>query len=95
MKKISSLACAALLGVTLGQTSFAREGVCKITEPKGGPLNARVVPDGRIINKLQNGRKVYLGEISYDSAGQPWIKVYEANSGRYLGWVFREYISCY
>ena len=95
MKKILSLACATLLGLTMSQVSFAREGVCKITEPKGGPLNARVIPDGKIINKLKNGRKVYSGEIGYDSAGQPWTKVYDANSGRYLGWVFREYISCY
>lgn len=95
MKKTMSITLVAIIGLTMGQASFAREGYCKITEPKGGPLNARIIPDGKIINKLKNGRKVYSGEIGYDSAGQPWVKVYDAKSGRYLGWIFREYISCY
>lgn len=95
MKQFLAVLLCTLLGLTATQASFAREGVCKVTEPKGGPLNARVVPDGRVINKLNNGRKVYQGDIGYDNAGQNWVKVYDANTGRYLGWVFREYISCY
>jgi hypothetical protein len=38
---------------------------------------------------------VRLVNIAYDALGRPWGYIVSWNSGRNLGWVFREFISCY
>lgn len=73
------------------------ETSCKITDPTGTPLNVRDEPNGKVINALKNGRKVYIHQISYDSKGRPWAKIggYYNSEYRVWGWVLREFISCY
>ena len=73
------------------------EKVCKVTDPTGTPLNVRDKPSGRVINRLRNGREVYIEETAYDSQGRPWVKVGGYYNGKYRiwGWVIREFISCY
>ncbi|BAY03526.1 SH3 domain-containing protein [Anabaena sp. PCC 7938] len=68
-----------------------------MTDPTGTPLNVRDIPNGRIINKLKNGKEVYILEITYDNKRRPWAKIGGYHNGQYRiwGWVFREFVSCY
>lgn len=73
------------------------ETVCKVTDPTGTPLNIRSKPNGKVINKLKNGRKVVITDNAYDNKGRPWVYLegYYKGEYRYWGWAIREFISCY
>ncbi len=73
----------------------AQAQVCKVTDPTTTKLNVRDSPSGKIIGKLANGRVVYIADTDYDYKGKPWVLVFDAKTDRYLGWVFREFVSCY
>lgn len=73
----------------------AHAETCKVTDPTGTPLNARATPNGKIIGKVSNGKVIYTSEYDYDNKGRPWAMVFDAKNDRYIGWVFREFISCY
>jgi hypothetical protein len=70
---------------------------CKITDPTGTPLNVRSSPNGRILRKIANGAVVFIEDTTYDSKNRAWAKISipVRNGRRILGWVFREFISCY
>jgi uncharacterized protein YraI len=68
--------------------SGAASAACVVTDPTGTPLNIRSAPNGDIIGTLRNGATVTIYGTSYDSRGRLW-----ANIG--IGFVFREFISCY
>lgn len=70
---------------------------CKVTDPTGTPLNVRASPNGRILRTIRNNTVVYVEEYSSDRNGKPWarISIPSKNGRRVLGWVFREFISCY
>ncbi|AFY96209.1 hypothetical protein [Chamaesiphon minutus] len=96
-----------LLATTIGMCaaalpSQAQDGVssgraCRVTDPTGTPLNARLQPNGKIVNRIRNGRTVYAQSISSDREGKPWVLVASKERGSYkiLGYVLREYVSCY
>lgn len=92
---IKSLLTAAgmTLAMTLSTSVFAQ--TCKVTDPTGTPLNARATPNGKIIGKVKNGTVVYVSEYDYDSKGRPWAQIFNAKNDKYIGRVFREFISCY
>lgn len=73
----------------------AHAQTCKVTDPTGTPLNARATPNGKIISKVKNNTVVYVSEYAYDDKGRPWALVFNAKNNKYIGWVFREFISCY
>lgn len=66
---------------------------CMVTDPTGTPLNIR---DQRkhIIGAIENGRVVTILRYGHDDAGKPWAYV-ATPGGRRLGWVYREFVSCY
>jgi hypothetical protein len=66
---------------------------CKVTDPTGTPLNIRS-QEGGVIGTIENGRVVFVQRYGEDSNGKPWAYVSTAG-GRRLGWVYREFISCY
>ena len=70
---------------------------CRVTDPTGTPLNARLQPNGKVVNRLKNGRTVYAQSISTDDEGKPWALVAIKNQGKYkiMGYVLREFITCY
>jgi hypothetical protein len=70
---------------------------CRVTDPTGTPLNARLQPNGKIVNRITNGRIVYAQSIARDNEGKPWVLVAVRNQGKYriLGYVLREFVSCY
>lgn len=70
---------------------------CKVTDPTGTPLNVRASPNGRITGKIRNGTVVYIENTAYDNRGKEWARIgtYRGRNYVVLGWVFREFISCY
>jgi hypothetical protein len=97
MQRIKSLSLISLTFVLMLLTTAQAEDVCKVTDPTGTPLNVRQTPNGRIVGTLKNGREVYIEETASDDKGKPWAKVSVVNKGKkqVLGWVLREFISCY
>jgi hypothetical protein len=75
----------------------ARAQRCKITDPTGTPLNVRASPNGRILRKIPNGTVVFIEDTSTDAKNRAWarISIPVRNGRRSVGWVFREFISCY
>ena len=67
---------------------------CRVTDPTGTPLNVRDAPQGRILGKVGNGRLVQMIETDSDRNGKTWARV-GTMDGRPMGWVFREFVSCY
>jgi len=66
---------------------------CKVVDPTGTPLNIRDRHKD-VIGAIDNGRIVLLQRYGEDDAGRPWAYV-TTPGGRRLGWVYREFISCY
>ena len=97
MQKIQACLLISLMFVLLLVAVAQAEDVCKVTDPTGTPLNVRQTPNGRIVGTLKNGREVYIEEVSNDDKGKPWarVSVVEKGKKRVLGWVLREFISCY
>jgi hypothetical protein len=88
------VAVAALAALAaLASPAFAASDRCKVTDPTGTPLNIRNI-DKKIIGTIANGKIVFVTEYGEDDAGKPWVFVQNA-SGRKLGWVYREFISCF
>lgn len=91
--------CLLFLGVVLvfGALSANAQDRCKVTDPTGTPLNVRSSPNGKIKGKVSNGTVVHVETESTDTNGKAWsqISVYRRNRYVVLGWVYREFISCY
>ncbi len=91
---VSVLAIAILMQMATPEAASRR---CKVTDPTGTLLNVRNQPNGQVINKLRNGRKVEILESSRDNRGRSWVYVggYYKGNWRNWGWVFREFVSCW
>lgn len=107
MLNMKKLALVTLLALIVGiyprtQPATAQNDIevgntCTVTDPTGTPLNARLRPNGKVINRIRNGRSVYVQSVARDNQGKPWVLVAIKNQGNYkiLGYVLREFISCY
>jgi hypothetical protein len=89
----SSLALAALAVIALSGTASAASR-CRVTDPTGTPLNVRVAPQGAVVGTIGNGRIVTVIDRSSDGNGKPWVYI-ATQGGHPIGWVFREFVSCY
>ena len=96
---LAVLAIAIIVGIYSGLPAQAQASgkACRVTDPTGTPLNARLQPNGKVVNRLKNGRTVYAQSISTDNQGKPWVLVAIKNQGSYkiMGYVLREFVSCY
>ena len=54
----------------------------------------RDAPQGKILGKVPNGRLVQMIETDRDRNAKLWARVGTID-GRPMGWVFREFVSCY
>jgi hypothetical protein len=88
------IAAMALL-VSVSLASAAEGERCKVTDPTGTPLNVRAKPNGKIIGTLANGTLVAVVEYGSDDNGKPWVRVEKYKTGEPIGWVFREFVSCF
>ena len=95
--RLATIAAALAAACVIAAPAAAQYGGqrCIVSDPTGTPLNLRERPQGRIIGSLRNGTYVRLVDIAYDGLGRPWGYIVGWDSGRHLGWVFREFISCY
>lgn len=83
------------LFATLALSVSAHAQTCKVTDPTGTPLNVRATPNGKVIGKVKNNTVVYVSKYDYDNKGRPWALIFNAKNDKYIGWVYREFISCY
>lgn len=90
---VPGLALAALAAlIAWGAPALAGDR-CKVTDPTGTPLNIRD-QHKNIIGAIENGRIVFVQRYGQDDNGKPWAYV-TTQGGKRLGWVYREFISCY
>jgi hypothetical protein len=66
-----------------------------VTDPTGTPLNVRESPNGKITGTLANGTLVAIVEYKDAANGKPWVKVVDYKTTKPIGWVFREFVSCF
>lgn len=85
------------LGVMLGMAvdPAAAQSRCRVTDPTGTPLNIRATPNGAIIGRAANGVLVSIVETASDNRGRAWALIRPATGGGAVGWVFREFVSCF
>ncbi len=55
----------------------------------------RESPDGKIVGTLANGALVAIVESKDAANGKPWVKIVDAKTKQPIGWVFREFVSCF
>jgi hypothetical protein len=72
-----------------------RTGRCMVSDPTGTSLNVRATPQGSITGTIGNGAFVRIADTGDDSKGQPWAYIVGWEGGEQIGWVFREFVSCY
>lgn len=70
---------------------------CFVGDPQDYYANVRQTPNGKVINGLRNGRKVFIQDTKYDSKGRPWYYLTGWYNGeyRYWGWVIYWSVDCY
>lgn len=86
------LVAAVLLATVSNVSAQAR---CRVMDPTGTPLNVRASPGGQVVGNLPNGFLVSIISIRSDGGGRPWAYVSRFDSGRPIGWVWREFIACF
>jgi len=92
MRRSLLLSAAVLVALSSGALAQSR---CRVTDPTGTPLNVRTLPAGPIAAKLPNGLLVSILEEADDAKGNPWVHIARYDNGDKLGWVFREFVSCF
>jgi hypothetical protein len=68
---------------------------CRVMDPTGTPLNVRTSPYGQVVGVLPNDLLVTILDGAVDRGGKPWVYVSQYSNDAPLGWVFREFISCF
>lgn len=91
----AALAAALLASLGLLGPAFAQQNRCAVTDPTGTPLNIRETPNGEIIGRVSNGTGVRVVNTSFDERGRPWVLIRPRGSSQVVGWVYREFVSCY
>jgi uncharacterized protein YraI len=79
---------AVLVAIAFLTAGSAAQAACIVTDPTGTPLNIRSSPNGGIVGTLRNGTSVTIQTVAYDGQGRPWAYIG-------VGWVFREFVTCY
>ena len=92
VKSAVSLITVTLVAALAAQAAFPAER-CRVTDPTGTPLNVRDV-NMNIIGTIENGWIVIIKRYGEDARGKPWAFV-ETTDGGPIGWVYREFISCF
>jgi uncharacterized protein YgiM (DUF1202 family) len=76
-------------------TISQRTGRCMVSDPSGTSLNVRASPLGGLTGTIDNGAFVRVADTAEDYKGQPWAYIVGWEGGEQIGWVFREFVSCY
>ena len=94
MRIAASLALALAIGTGAATPAIAE---CIVLAPYDSAENIRLSPNGRVINRLRNGRVVHVEHTRYDYQGRPWAYVEGAYQGRWRRWgyIFTESLRCF
>jgi hypothetical protein len=85
-----------MVGIMLLVSSYgAHAQGCRVLDPTGTPLNVRSAPNAEIVGTLPNGYWLSVTDTAVDNSGRPWALVAKFETGRRLGWVFRQFINCF
>jgi tetratricopeptide (TPR) repeat protein len=71
------------------------EPPCTVIDPTGTPLNVRDSPNGKVTGALANGLPVAIVESRTAANGKSWVRVVDSETQKPIGWVFREFVSCF
>lgn len=93
MRIVSLLAAGAVCLSAL--PAYALGERCRVMDPTGTPLNVRTAPYGRIVDTLDNGMLVTTRDVTTDRSGRAWVYISDLDTGKPIGWVYREYIACF
>jgi hypothetical protein len=93
--RIGIVVASALTVALAGAGPAVAKDICKVTDPTGTPLNVRTAPGGEILGTIGNGRDVEVLETRDDARGKAWVLIRQPGAGAAMGWVFREFVSCY
>lgn len=94
--RAAGVATAAIfLAAVVMTTTAEAKNRCRVMDPTGTPLNVRTTPYGRVLDALPNGMLVSVLDETRDRQGKLWVYVASYENDIPLGWVFREYISCF
>ncbi len=83
-------------GTSTRSTSNSSGKECIIADPNDSSLNVRDRPNGKVVNRLRNGRKISVVRTKNDSRGRPWgyaVGKYQGRN-RNWGWVFMQLVEC-
>ncbi len=95
---MKQLLAVALLAFTIGTSVVGAEAQsrrCRVMDPTGTPLNIRATPGGEVVGQLPNGVIVNGAEQVRDDNGRTWLFLHNQRTGHPIGWVFREFVSCF
>jgi hypothetical protein len=90
--RVFRLALAATVAAQAVTPALAFER-CRVTDPTGTPLNVRDL-NLKIVGTLDNGMIVDIRRDGTDPHGKAWAYVAKPD-GDPIGWVYREFISCF
>ena len=79
----------------IGMADASAQSRCRVTDPTGTPLNVRAAPNGEIDGTIRNGELVRIVLTDKDARGRTWALIERIRDNQALGWVFREFISCF
>lgn len=85
----------AALATCLAAAPGLAQSRCAVTDPTGTPLNIRETPNGEIIGRVSNGAGIRVMNTSFDERGRPWALISPRGRNHVVGWVYREFVSCY
>ena len=70
---------------------------CMVTAPYDTAENIRLSPNGPIVNRLRNGRVVYVSHTRNDQRGRPWVYVEGEYQGvwRRWGYIWAGSLTCF
>ena len=89
---IAILAASFLASFTAAEAQSRR---CRVMDPTGTPLNIRATPGGEVVGQLPNGMLVNRAETTRDVRGRTWVFLHDRINGDPIGWVYREFVSCF
>jgi hypothetical protein len=85
----------AALAACLSAAPALAQNRCAVTDPTGTPLNIRETPNGEIIGRVSNGVGIRVINTSSDERGRAWALISPRGRNHVVGWVYREFVSCY
>lgn len=84
LTRFSVSAFAACCLCFLTSSAYASQ-ICVTWDPNDSFVNVRQTPNGKILEKKQNGSQVEVVRVLYDTKGRPWVDIVtRGSSGNFI-----------